>query len=58
MYLPLAYVNRYSDLTELYCSKEYSNCEPEVLLDMISDTNWEQIFIQDQTRIDIFIHII
>ena len=40
MYLPLAYVNRYSDLTELYCSKEYSNCEPEVLLDMISDTNW------------------
>ena len=40
MYMPLAYVNRYSDLTELYCSKEYSDCEPEVLLEMISDTNW------------------
>ena len=40
MYLPLAYVNRYSDLTQLYCSKEYSDCEPEVLLEMISDTNW------------------
>lgn len=40
MYLPLAYINRYSDLTDLYCSKEYSDCEPEVLLEMISDANW------------------
>lgn len=40
MYLPLAYVDRYSVLTELYCSEEYSDCEPEVLLDMISDKNW------------------
>lgn len=40
MYLPLAYVDRYSVLTDLYCSKEYSDCEPEVLLDMISDENW------------------
>ena len=37
MYLPLAYVDRYSVLTDLYCSEEYSDCEPEVLLDMISD---------------------
>lgn len=40
MYLPLAYVNHYNDLTDLYCSKEYCDCEPEILLDMISDTNW------------------
>lgn len=40
MYLPLAYVNRYSYLTDLYCSKEYSDCEPDILLEMISDTNW------------------
>lgn len=32
MYLPLEYVKRYSVLTELYCSEEYINCEPEVLL--------------------------
>lgn len=40
MYLPLAYVERYSVLTDLYCSEEYSDCEPKVLLDMISDENW------------------
>lgn len=40
MYLPLEYVNRYSVLTDLYCSEEYCNCESEVLLEMISDTNW------------------
>ena len=33
MYLPLEYVKRYSVLTELYCSEEYINCEPEVLLE-------------------------
>ena len=37
MYLPLEYVKRYSVLTELYCSEEYINCEPEVLLEMIAD---------------------
>lgn len=36
MYLPLEYVKRYSVLTELYCSEEYINCEPEVLLEMIT----------------------
>lgn len=40
MYLPLAYVERYSVLTDLYCSEEYSDCEPEVLLEMISDEDW------------------
>lgn len=40
MYLPLEYVNHYSVLTDLYCSEEYSDCEPEVLLEMIADTNW------------------
>lgn len=40
MYLPLAYVKRYSDLTDLYCSKEYSDCDPEILIEMISDPNW------------------
>lgn len=44
MYLPLAYVKRYSELTDLYCSEEYSDCEPEVLLDMISDENWGKKF--------------
>ena len=40
MYLPLEYVKRYSVLTELYCSEEYINCEPEVLLEMIADADW------------------
>lgn len=40
MYLPLAYVKRYSELTELYCDEAHCDCEPEVLLEMISDTNW------------------
>lgn len=40
MYLPLEYMKHYSVLTELYCSKEYSNCEPEVLLEMIADADW------------------
>ena len=26
MYLPLAYINRYSLLTELYCDEEHLNC--------------------------------
>lgn len=40
MYLPLEYVERYSILTELYCSEERCACEPETLLDMIADKNW------------------
>lgn len=40
MYLPLAYIERYSVLTELYCSQERCDCEPEILLDMISDKYW------------------
>lgn len=40
MYLPLAYVERYSILTELYCNQEHCDCEPEILLDMISDEQW------------------
>lgn len=40
MYLPLAYVEKYSILTDLYCSKEYSDCEPQILLEMISDNRW------------------
>lgn len=40
MYLPLAYVEKYSILTNLYCSKEYSDCEPKMLLEMISDNKW------------------
>lgn len=40
MYLPLGYVNRYSALTDLYCSKDHCDCEPEVLLEMISDNDW------------------
>lgn len=40
MYLPLGYVKRFDKLTDLYCSKERCDCEPEVLLDMISDENW------------------
>ena len=40
MYLPLAYVEKYSILTSLYCSKEYSDCEPQMLLEMISDIKW------------------
>ena len=40
MYLPLAYVERYSILTELYCNQERCDCEPEILLDMISDEQW------------------
>lgn len=40
MYLPLAYVDRYSVLTDLYCGKERCDCEPEILLDMISDEKW------------------
>lgn len=40
MYLPLAYIDRYSSLTELYCDKEHCNCNPEMLIEMISDDNW------------------
>lgn len=40
MYLPLAYINRYSLLTELYCDEEHLNCNPEMLIEMISDDNW------------------
>lgn len=40
MYLPLAYVKRYNELCDLYCSNEFSDCEPEVLLEMIADENW------------------
>lgn len=40
MYLPLAYVERYSELTELYCSESHCDCEPEELLEMVSDPNW------------------
>lgn len=40
MYLPLAYVERYSVLTDLYCDKEHCECKPEILLEMISDVNW------------------
>ena len=40
MYLPLAYVKRYSELTDWYCSEERSDCTPEELLEMISDPNW------------------
>lgn len=40
MYLPLGYVNRYSVLTDLYCDEEHCDCEPEMLIEMISDTNW------------------
>ncbi len=40
MYLPLGYVHRFSELTDLYCSEERCNCEPDVLIDMISDLNW------------------
>ena len=39
-YLPLAYMERYGSLTDLYCSEERCDCEPEVLIDMISDDNW------------------
>lgn len=58
MYLPLEYVKRYSVLTELYCSEEYINCEPEVLLEMIADADWEPVIIRVQIKKDIFIHII
>lgn len=40
MYLPLAYVNHYSLLTDVYCDEEHCNCTPEVLIEMISDDNW------------------
>lgn len=40
MYLPLAYINRYSLLTELYCDEEHLNCNPEMLIEMTSDDNW------------------
>lgn len=40
MYLPLAYINRFSVLTDLYCSNLRLDCEPEILLEMISDPNW------------------
>lgn len=39
-YLPLAYMEHYGSLTDLYCSGERCNCAPETLLDMISDDNW------------------
>ena len=39
-YLPLAYINRFSVLTDLYCSELRSDCEPEMLLEMVSDSNW------------------
>ena len=53
MYLPLAYINRYSLLTELYCDEEHLNCNPEMLIEMTSDDNWEQIFIRDLTEREI-----
>lgn len=40
MYLPLAYINRFSELTDLYCSNLRADCEPEMLLEMVSDPNW------------------
>lgn len=40
MYLPLAYVNRFGVLTDLYCSELRADCEPEVLLEMVSDPEW------------------
>lgn len=40
IYLPLAYVRRFNELTQLYCSKDKADCEPEILLEMIADTNW------------------
>ena len=40
MYLPLGYVHRFSELTDLYCSEKRCNCDPDVLIDMISDLNW------------------
>lgn len=58
MYLPLEYVKRYSVLTELYCSEEYINCEPEVLLEMIADADWGTSNYSGQIKKDIFIHII
>lgn len=39
-YLPLAYVERYENLTDIYCSKGHFDCEPDVLLDMIADEKW------------------
>ena len=39
-YLPLAYMEKYESLTNLYCSDERCNCGPEILLDMIADDNW------------------
>lgn len=40
VYLPLAYINRFSVLTDLYCSNLRADCEPEVLLEMVSDSGW------------------
>ena len=57
MYLPLEYMKHYSVLTELYCSKEYSNCEPEVLLEMIADADWGNSNYSVRIK-DIFTHII
>lgn len=58
MYLPLAYVERYSVLTDLYCSEEYSDCKPEVLLDMISDKNWGTEFYSGPNKERYFLHTI
>ena len=50
MYLPLAYVNRYSLLTDLYCDEEHFNCTPEELIEMISDDNWGTEFYSGVNR--------
>ena len=38
--------------------REYINCEPEVLLEMIADADWGPVIIRVQIKKDIFIHII
>lgn len=40
MYLPLGYIERYSILTDIYCDEDHCDCEPEMLLEMISDKEW------------------
>lgn len=53
-YLPLAYVERYENLTDIYCSKGHFDCEPDVLLDMIADEKWGgKVIIQVQIFKDI-----
>lgn len=57
MYLPLEYVKRYSILTELYCSEERCACEPETLLDMISDKNWGTEEYSGPNKDKYFLHL-